>query len=96
MYSDLCKRRLEILKPLVSGRRVWDLGCGSNRGHADALLSLGVSELHLVDKLWIQPHRDERVHTYGETYFNDIKALGHEDVAFVSYPVTGGARGLGS
>lgn len=88
MWAELCEERLEILKPYVEGRRVWDLGCGHSRGHADSLLSLGAREIHLVDKLPIRRHRDKRVHLHSETYFKDIEALSHEDVAFVSFPQT--------
>ena len=81
--GHLTDEMLDILRPIVEGLEVWDLGSG-DEGHARTLLGLGASRVFCVDK---EPMvRDCTGITPVHAWFGDISPDMSIPVAFVSWP----------
>lgn len=97
-YGDLTPERLAMIKPYLAGRNVFDLGCGVTAPHAPLLHPL-CKHLTCVDPKGQHAHR----HTPPSVpsgvkrmfqYFDTMRSLCEDSVAFLSWPNASGTRGL--
>lgn len=87
-YGLVTDQQANVIRPLVRGRVVHDLGCG-DRYLSGRLVAWGARGVVAVDSHPFGPHPGPWVTTVTQSFEEYLKTRSTIDVAFVSWPTTG-------
>jgi hypothetical protein len=90
-FGDVTERQAEVIRRVVEGRKVADLGAFC-LAHSRLLLELGATEVHAIDKGIMPESKDPRIKKT-RCYFHEYKG-GIPSIAFVSWPINHQDQGL--